>query len=69
MLLKAMWQDRNTLDIKDADKAKDKKDFNTFYLTYTKGERRRLLIKREINITRKWRARHDFKARWWHSLV
>ena len=62
MLLKAMRQDRNTLDIKDVDKAKDKKDFNTFYLTYTKGERRRLLIKREIDIAYKWRARHDFKA-------
>jgi hypothetical protein len=48
-----MRQDRNTLDIKNIDKAKDKKDFNTFYLTYTKGERRRLLIKREINIARK----------------
>ena len=63
MLLKAMWQDRNTLDIKDADKAKDKKDFDTFYLTCTKGERRRLLMKREIDIAHKWRARHDFKAR------
>ena len=58
-----MRQDQNTLDIKDADKAKDKKDFNTFYLTYTKGERRRLLMKREIDIAYKWRARHDFKAR------
>ena len=62
MLLKAIWQDRNTLNIKDIDKAKDKKDFNTFYLTHTKGERRRLLIKREINIAYKWRARHNFKA-------
>jgi hypothetical protein len=58
-----MRQDWNTLDIKDANKAKDKKDFNTFYLTYIKGERRRLPIKREINITYKWRARHNFKAR------
>jgi hypothetical protein len=58
-----MRQDWNTLDIKDTDKVKDKKDFNTFYLTYTKGERRRLLMKREINIAYKWRARHDFKAR------
>ena len=57
-----MWQNRNTLNIKDMDKAKDKKDFNIFYLTYIKGERRRLLMKREINITYKWRARHDFKA-------
>ena len=63
MLLKAIWQDWNTLDIKDADKVKDKKDFDTFYLTYTKGERRRLPIKREINIARKWRAKHNFKAR------
>ena len=69
MLLKAIQQNRNTLNIKDIDKAKDKKDFNTFYLTYTKGERRRLLIKREINIAYKWRARHDFKACWWHSLI
>ena len=53
MLLKAMWQNRNTLNIKDMDKAKDKKDFNIFYLTYIKGEKRRLLIKREINITYK----------------
>jgi hypothetical protein len=53
VLLKAMRQDRNTLNIKDIDKAKDKEDFNIFYLTYTKGERRRLLIKREINIARK----------------
>ena len=48
-----MRQDRNTFDIKDADKAKDEKDFNTFYLTRIKGERRRLLIKKKINITRK----------------
>ena len=54
MLLKAMRQDRNTLDIKDADKAKDEKDFDTFYLTRTEGERRRLPMKREIDIARKW---------------
>jgi hypothetical protein len=48
-----MRQDRNTLDIKDIDKVKDKEDFNTFYLTCTKGERRRLPIKREINIAYK----------------
>jgi hypothetical protein len=63
VLLKAIRQDRNTLDIKNADKVKDEKDFDTFYLTRTEGERRRLSMKREINITRKWRARHDFKAR------
>ena len=62
MLLKAMRQDRNTFDIKDTDKAKDEKDFDTFYLTCTEGERRRLLMKREIDIAYKWRARHDFKA-------
>jgi hypothetical protein len=64
VLLKAIWQDWNTLNIKDMDKVKDKKDFNTFYLICTKGERRRLLIKREINIAYKWRARYDFKACW-----
>jgi hypothetical protein len=63
VLLKAMRQDRNTFDIKDTDKVKDEKDFDTFYLTRTEGERRRLLMKREIDIARKWRARHDFKAR------
>jgi hypothetical protein len=64
-----MRQDRNTLDIKDANKAKDEEDFDTFYLTRTEGERRRLPMKREIDIARKWRARHDFEARWWHSLI
>ena len=48
-----MRQDRNTLNIKDIDKAKNKEDFNTFYLTYIKGKRRRLLIKREIDIAYK----------------
>jgi len=64
-----MRQDRNILDIKDVNKAKDEEDFDTFYLTRSEGERRRLLMKKDIDIARRWRVRHNLEARWWHSFI
>ena len=69
MLLKAIRQDRNTLNKEDISKAKDKEDFTTFYLTRAESERRRLPMQRDIDIARRWRARHDLQARWWHSFI
>jgi hypothetical protein len=57
-----MRQDQNKINIKDTESAKGKEDFNTFYLTRSKGERQRLPIKKDINIARRWRVRHDLKA-------
>jgi hypothetical protein len=64
-----MRQDRNILDIKDINKAKDEEDFDTFYLTRSEGERRRLPMKKDIDIARRWRVRHNLEARWWYSFI
>jgi hypothetical protein len=58
-----MRVDRSTLDIKDVNKARNKGDFSTFYLTRSEGERRRLPMKKDINIARLWRVRHNLEAR------
>ena len=39
-----------TLDEDDASKAREKEDFDTFYLTRSKGNRQYLLMKRDIDI-------------------
>jgi hypothetical protein len=68
-LLKALRQDRTTLDKEDTSRAKNEEDFATFYLTRSKGERRRLPMRKDIDIARLWRARHNLEARWWHSFI
>jgi hypothetical protein len=61
--------DRIALDKEDANKAREEEDFDTFYLTRGEGERRRLLMKRDVDIARRWRARHNLEARWWHGFT
>jgi hypothetical protein len=68
-LLSALREDRATLDKKDANAAKEEEDFGTFYLTRSEGDKRRLIMKKNIDIARQWRARYGKGARWWHSFT
>jgi hypothetical protein len=64
-----MREDRASLDKKDANKAREEEDFGTLYLTRNEGNKRRSPMKREIDIARQWRARHNKEARWWHGFT
>lgn len=68
-LLKAIRLDRTALDKKEAKRAKDEVDFNDFYRTRSEGQSRRQVMKRDIDIARRWRARHNLETNWWHNFT